>query len=154
MRCYSTISKEKERYRVMNRKKGHLFSLTYLNLGVSELHKYDGREMAHSFSSQILSERRVLYELASWTYKHKIKSILSRYLGHTTSKSSAIYWLQTKSRFASSFSVLKKGKLLKMKFTKLYRTALKIKFSIRVSSVNVIKSVVSCEFGHIYWRNP
>ena len=67
-----------------------------------------------------------------------------------TSESSAIYRLQTKSRFESSFSVLRKGKLLKMKFTKLYRTALKIKFSIRGSSVNVIKSVVSCEFGHIY----
>ena len=67
-----------------------------------------------------------------------------------TSESSAIYWLQTKSRSESSFPVLKKGKLLKMKFTKLYRTALKTKFSIRGSSVNVIKSVVSCEFGHIY----
>ena len=33
-------------------------------------------------------------------------------------------------------------------------TAQKIKFSIKVSSVNVIKSVVSCGFGHIYWRNP
>ena len=27
-------------------------------------------------------------------------------------------------------------------------------FPLRVSSVNVIKSAVSCEFGHIYWRNP
>ena len=27
-------------------------------------------------------------------------------------------------------------------------------FPLRISSVNVIKSAVSCEFGHIYWRNP
>ena len=27
-------------------------------------------------------------------------------------------------------------------------------FPLRVSSVNVTKSAVSCEFGHIYWRNP
>ena len=26
-------------------------------------------------------------------------------------------------------------------------------FSLRISSVNVIKSAVSCKFGHIYWRN-
>ena len=27
-------------------------------------------------------------------------------------------------------------------------------FPFRISSVNVIKSAVSCGFGHIYWRNP
>ena len=27
-------------------------------------------------------------------------------------------------------------------------------FSLRISSVNVTKSAVSCGFGHIYWRNP
>ena len=27
-------------------------------------------------------------------------------------------------------------------------------FSLRISSVNVTKSEVSCGFGHIYWRNP
>ena len=27
-------------------------------------------------------------------------------------------------------------------------------FSLRISSENVIKSVVSCAFGHIYWINP
>ena len=26
-------------------------------------------------------------------------------------------------------------------------------FSLRISPVNVTKSVVSCGFGHIYWRN-
>ena len=26
-------------------------------------------------------------------------------------------------------------------------------FPLRISSVNVTKSAVSCEFGHIYWRN-
>ena len=26
--------------------------------------------------------------------------------------------------------------------------------SLRTSSVNETKSVVSCGFGHIYWRNP
>ena len=30
----------------------------------------------------------------------------------------------------------------------------KRKFPLRISSVNVIKSAVSCRFGHIYWRNP
>ena len=33
-------------------------------------------------------------------------------------------------------------------------TAEKMKFSIRISSVNVTKSAVSCGFGYIYWRNP
>ena len=28
------------------------------------------------------------------------------------------------------------------------------RFSLRISSVNVTKSAVSCGFGHIYWRNP
>ena len=27
-------------------------------------------------------------------------------------------------------------------------------FLLRISTVNVTKSVVSCRFGHIYWRNP
>ena len=27
-------------------------------------------------------------------------------------------------------------------------------FPLRISWVNVIKSAVSCRFGHIYWRNP
>ena len=27
-------------------------------------------------------------------------------------------------------------------------------FPLRISSVNVTKSAVSCGFGHIYWRNP
>ena len=27
-------------------------------------------------------------------------------------------------------------------------------FPLRMSSVNVTKSAVSCGFGHIYWRNP
>ena len=27
-------------------------------------------------------------------------------------------------------------------------------FPLRISSVNVSKSTVSCRFGHIYWRNP
>ena len=27
-------------------------------------------------------------------------------------------------------------------------------FPLRFSSVNVTKSAVSCEFGHIHWRNP
>ena len=30
----------------------------------------------------------------------------------------------------------------------------KLSFSLRISSVNVTKSAVSCEFGHIYRRNP
>ena len=33
-------------------------------------------------------------------------------------------------------------------------TAQKWSFPFRISSVNVTKSAVSCEFGHIYWRNP
>ena len=32
--------------------------------------------------------------------------------------------------------------------------AQKMKFPLRISSVNVTKSWVSCGFGHIYWRNP
>ena len=32
-------------------------------------------------------------------------------------------------------------------------TARKLKFSIRISSVNVTKSARYCGFGHIYWRN-
>ena len=32
-------------------------------------------------------------------------------------------------------------------------TAQKMKFLLRISSVNVTKSVVSCEFDHIYWRH-
>ena len=27
-------------------------------------------------------------------------------------------------------------------------------FPIRISSVNVTKSTVSCGFGHVYWKNP
>ena len=27
-------------------------------------------------------------------------------------------------------------------------------FPLRISSVNVTKSAVSCGFGHIYWKNP
>ena len=27
-------------------------------------------------------------------------------------------------------------------------------FLLRISSVNVAKSAVSCGFGHIYWRSP
>ena len=27
-------------------------------------------------------------------------------------------------------------------------------FPLRISSVNVTKSAVSCDFGQIYWRNP
>ena len=30
----------------------------------------------------------------------------------------------------------------------------KIKFPLRISSVNVTKYAVSCEAGYIYWRNP
>ena len=30
----------------------------------------------------------------------------------------------------------------------------KISFPLRISFVNVTKSAVSCEFGHIYRRNP
>ena len=33
-------------------------------------------------------------------------------------------------------------------------SAQKLSFLLRISSVNVTKSVVSCGFGHIYWRNP
>ena len=33
-------------------------------------------------------------------------------------------------------------------------TAYKWSFPLRIFSVNVTKSAVSCEFGHIYWRNP
>ena len=33
-------------------------------------------------------------------------------------------------------------------------TVQKRKFPFRISSVNVIKSAVSCGFGHIYWRKP
>ena len=33
-------------------------------------------------------------------------------------------------------------------------TAQKMKFSIKISSVNVIKSAGNCGFGHSYWRNP
>ena len=29
-----------------------------------------------------------------------------------------------------------------------------ITFELRISSVNVTKFIVSCGFGHIYWRNP
>ena len=34
------------------------------------------------------------------------------------------------------------------------RTAQKWSFPLRISSVNVTKSAVSCGFGHIYWANP
>ena len=30
----------------------------------------------------------------------------------------------------------------------------KLSFPLRISSVNVTKSAVSCGFGHIYWGNP
>ena len=33
-------------------------------------------------------------------------------------------------------------------------TAQKMKFPLRISSVNVTKSTGNCGFGHIYWRNP
>ena len=33
-------------------------------------------------------------------------------------------------------------------------TAQKMKYSVRISLVNVTKFAVSCRFGHIYWRNP
>ena len=33
-------------------------------------------------------------------------------------------------------------------------TAQKIKFSVRIYSVNVTKAAGNCGFGHIYWRNP
>ena len=33
-------------------------------------------------------------------------------------------------------------------------TAQKMNFLLRISSVNVTNSAVSCEFGLIYWRNP
>ena len=33
-------------------------------------------------------------------------------------------------------------------------TVQKWRFPLRISSVNVIKSVGNCEFGHIYWKNP
>ena len=33
-------------------------------------------------------------------------------------------------------------------------TAQRWSFTLRISSVNVTKSVVSCRFGHVYWRNP
>ena len=35
-----------------------------------------------------------------------------------------------------------------------FNTAQKMKFSNKVSSVNVTKSAGNCGFGHIYWRNP
>ena len=34
-----------------------------------------------------------------------------------------------------------------------WETAQKMNFLLRISSVNVTKSAVSCGFGHIYWRN-
>ena len=33
-------------------------------------------------------------------------------------------------------------------------TAQKMKFSVKISSVNVIKFAENCGFGNIYWRNP
>ena len=36
----------------------------------------------------------------------------------------------------------------------LYSLHKKWSFPLRIFSVNVTKSAVSCEFGHIYWRNP
>ena len=35
-----------------------------------------------------------------------------------------------------------------------WHTAQKLKFPLRISLVNVTKSVGNCAFGHIYWRNP
>ena len=35
-----------------------------------------------------------------------------------------------------------------------YNTAQKMRFSIKISSVNLTKSAVSCGFGHMYLRNP
>lgn len=52
---------------------------------------------------------------------------------------------------------LNKNKLFIFLFSYSYSirdTARKIKFTIKVSSVNSTKSVVSCGFGHIYFRNP
>ena len=36
----------------------------------------------------------------------------------------------------------------------LWQCTKKWSFPLRISSVNVTKSAVSCGFGHIYWRNP
>ena len=33
-------------------------------------------------------------------------------------------------------------------------TAQKISFSLMISPGELIKSVISCRFGHIYWKNP
>ena len=44
------------------------------------------------------------------------------------------------------------GECLRQK--KLIALHRKWSFLLRISSVNVTKSAVSCGFGHIYWRNP
>ena len=57
-----------------------------------------------------------------------------------------------------SFSSKKLGIIRKndIKYFVLFfsNTAQKMKFSIRVSSVNATKSADSCGFGHTYWKNP
>ena len=61
-------------------------------------------------------------------------------LGLSGKKKEQFYWLQ---------NWIDWGNLL------LQSTALKKwSFPLRISSVNVTKTAVSCGFGHIYWRNP
>ena len=53
---------------------------------------------------------------------------------------------------STSFSIFNNSE--KFSFLSVVYTVQKKNFALRISSVNMTKSAVSCGFGHIYWRNP
>ena len=59
---------------------------------------------------------------------------------------------------SNDIKTLKQRPMIRFKFgPKWTSTVQKMKkrnLPLRISSVNVAKSAVSCGFGHIYWRNP
>ena len=73
-----------------------------------------------------------------------------------------VYWsvniYLTNSPYSLAKKVLESRKLIllfHMSSTRgLPSTAQKWSFPLRISSVNMSKSTVSCGFGHIHWKNP
>ena len=81
-------------------------------------------------SVQSISKHSLTAKL--WPYKNLVK----------------IWWLMRFSVCHVTFIYFSNLKLWNATLRKIWS------FPLKISSVNVTKSAVSCGFGHIYWRNP
>ena len=74
----------------------------------------------------------------------KLSFFSYRFINQNVMVDPSVYFI-----FAQSISLSER-----QQFTCTISLHTKWSFPLRISPVNVTKSAVSCEFGHIYWRNP